>query len=176
MTKVTQTITRKDHFNAAHALRGYEGLCGSIHGHNYDVDIAVTMEFDSAKMSYGMDISELGRFIDTYVCKVFDHKLILSDKGNAARIRQMFKTEENETLITILNALCINPDQVVWFGLEPTTENLCFYICKILFDLIGSALQEQDVKLQALRCILHETAKNGAELTMVWGGDDDEAV
>ncbi|HEY3318227.1 MAG TPA: 6-carboxytetrahydropterin synthase QueD [Coriobacteriia bacterium] len=35
-------LTVKTHFDAAHALRGYEGECRELHGHTWDVEVTVS--------------------------------------------------------------------------------------------------------------------------------------
>lgn len=37
-------LTVKDHFDAAHALRGYDGECRKLHGHTWDVEVTVRGE------------------------------------------------------------------------------------------------------------------------------------
>jgi 6-pyruvoyltetrahydropterin/6-carboxytetrahydropterin synthase len=37
-------LTVKDHFDAAHALRGYPGECRELHGHTWDVAATVAAE------------------------------------------------------------------------------------------------------------------------------------
>ena len=37
-------LTVRDHFDAAHALRGYPGECCKLHGHTWDVDVTVSGE------------------------------------------------------------------------------------------------------------------------------------
>jgi 6-pyruvoyltetrahydropterin/6-carboxytetrahydropterin synthase len=37
-------LTVKGHFDAAHALRGYEGECRELHGHTWDVEATVAGE------------------------------------------------------------------------------------------------------------------------------------
>jgi len=34
-------LTVKDHFDAAHTLRGYPGECRKLHGHTWDVEVTV---------------------------------------------------------------------------------------------------------------------------------------
>jgi len=46
-------LTVKDHFDAAHALRGYEGECRELHGHTWDVEVTVQGEsLDSVGIVY----------------------------------------------------------------------------------------------------------------------------
>jgi 6-pyruvoyltetrahydropterin/6-carboxytetrahydropterin synthase len=37
-------LTVRDHFDAAHTLRGYDGECRKLHGHTWDVDVTVAGE------------------------------------------------------------------------------------------------------------------------------------
>jgi 6-pyruvoyltetrahydropterin/6-carboxytetrahydropterin synthase len=38
------TIKTVVHFSAAHVLKGYEGACDQIHGHNYVVNVEVVAD------------------------------------------------------------------------------------------------------------------------------------
>ena len=37
-------LTVRDHFDAAHTLRGYQGECSRLHGHTWDVDVTIAGE------------------------------------------------------------------------------------------------------------------------------------
>jgi 6-pyruvoyltetrahydropterin/6-carboxytetrahydropterin synthase len=37
-------LTVRDHFDAAHTLRGYPGECHNLHGHTWDVEVTVAGE------------------------------------------------------------------------------------------------------------------------------------
>ena len=37
-------ISVRTHFSAAHRLTGYEGTCANLHGHNWEVEVAVRGE------------------------------------------------------------------------------------------------------------------------------------
>jgi 6-pyruvoyltetrahydropterin/6-carboxytetrahydropterin synthase len=46
-------LTVKEHFDAAHALRGYDGECRELHGHTWDVEATVAGEaLDSVGIVY----------------------------------------------------------------------------------------------------------------------------
>ncbi|WP_297057353.1 6-carboxytetrahydropterin synthase QueD [Thermosulfurimonas sp.] len=47
-------LTVRDEFSAAHQLRGYEGACEHLHGHNWKVEVAVR----------GRDLNSIGILID----------------------------------------------------------------------------------------------------------------
>lgn len=52
-------LTVRDQFSAAHALRGYQGKCENLHGHNFNVGIDVE----------GGSLDEAGMVIDFGVLK-----------------------------------------------------------------------------------------------------------
>ena len=47
-------LTVRDEFSAAHQLRGYEGACENLHGHNWKVEVVVR----------GSRLNEIGILID----------------------------------------------------------------------------------------------------------------
>ena len=47
-------LTITEHFSAAHQLKGYQGSCEALHGHNWKVDVEV----------YGEEVDEIGMLID----------------------------------------------------------------------------------------------------------------
>ncbi|MDH4227992.1 MAG: 6-carboxytetrahydropterin synthase QueD [Deltaproteobacteria bacterium] len=50
-------LTIETHFAAAHNLRGYEGACERLHGHNWRVEVMVTAEkLDSIDMAVDFKI------------------------------------------------------------------------------------------------------------------------
>lgn len=62
------------HFSGAHALRGYEGSCARLHGHNFRVEARVM----------GSQLNEVGILVDfkrvkkmlTQIVDLFDHQVI----------------------------------------------------------------------------------------------------
>lgn len=64
-------ISVQEHFDAAHALRGYKGKCENIHGHRFEV--AVTLRFnelDDIGLAY--DFSEVKKHLREVLAR-FDH-------------------------------------------------------------------------------------------------------
>lgn len=53
------TLNVKTHFSSAHQLRGYEGLCKNVHGHNWKVRAAVKCH----------KVDEIGMAIDFGILK-----------------------------------------------------------------------------------------------------------
>jgi 6-pyruvoyltetrahydropterin/6-carboxytetrahydropterin synthase len=53
-------------FSSAHSLRGYNGKCENIHGHNWQVEVVVSSEF----------VNEIGLSIDFKVLKKYANQVI----------------------------------------------------------------------------------------------------
>jgi len=53
-------------FSSAHSLRGYNGKCENIHGHNWQVEVVVSSEF----------VNEIGLSIDIKVLKKYANQVI----------------------------------------------------------------------------------------------------
>lgn len=61
----------KDHFDAAHALVGYPGQCKDLHGHTWDVEVAVVGDrLDEIGIVY--DFATLKRDLKS-ILEPFDH-------------------------------------------------------------------------------------------------------
>jgi 6-pyruvoyltetrahydropterin/6-carboxytetrahydropterin synthase len=64
-------LTVKGHFDAAHALRGYQGECRELHGHTWDVEVTVAgEELDEVGIVY--DFKRLKEDLAA-VLEPFDH-------------------------------------------------------------------------------------------------------
>ena len=59
------------HFDAAHALRGYQGRCENLHGHRYEVVVCVESQ-DLNEIGLAFDFSELKKELDEVLAR-FDH-------------------------------------------------------------------------------------------------------
>lgn len=60
------------HFDAAHALRGYQGRCENLHGHRYEVVVCVESE-ELNDIGLAFDFTELKRQLDAVLAR-FDHR------------------------------------------------------------------------------------------------------
>jgi len=64
-------VSVKQHFDAAHYLRGYGGKCEEMHGHRFEV--AVTLESEGLNdIGIAFDFAELKKHLDE-ILKRFDH-------------------------------------------------------------------------------------------------------
>jgi len=64
-------VNVRRHFDAAHALRGYNGKCENLHGHRWQVVVCVSSEeLDETGLAY--DFTVLKRELDAILDR-FDH-------------------------------------------------------------------------------------------------------
>jgi 6-pyruvoyltetrahydropterin/6-carboxytetrahydropterin synthase len=129
------SVSRKEHFNAAHRLAKAEwspeknfevfGKCSlpNYHGHNYEVIVTVTGNPDP-DTGYVIDMKWLSDLVKTNISSRFDHKNL-------------------------------NLDVPEFKSLNPTAENIVIVIWNILRPLINPALH--------LKIKLYETERNFVE-------------
>ena len=61
----------KDHFSAAHALKGYDGNCSRLHGHNWIIEVFIKCRKLNS-IGIGVDFREVKKKLKQ-VLKQFDH-------------------------------------------------------------------------------------------------------
>lgn len=67
-------LTVKDHFDAAHALPGYDGPCRFLHGHTWDIEVTIAgQHLDDVGMLY--DFKDIKRDLHA-VLENFDHRCV----------------------------------------------------------------------------------------------------
>ena len=144
-------ITKEFTFEAAHALKGYDGPCRNIHGHSYKLSVTVTGEpveqTDSPKKGMVMDFGDMKRMIKKNIIDPFDHALILSSEYNKEKLNLPADTCENTVIVDY----------------QPTSENLLIDFAERIVNLLPAGLKLHNLKLR-------ETATSYAE----WFADDQE--
>lgn len=67
-------ITVEESFAAGHALRGYQGKCENVHGHNYKVRVTLEgKKLDAVGLLY--DFHELRKIVRNLI-QVIDHRFL----------------------------------------------------------------------------------------------------
>ncbi len=61
----------KDHFAAAHVLKGYDGNCSNIHGHNWEVEVFIQCR-KLNQLGFGIDFIDVKKIVKDVVGKL-DH-------------------------------------------------------------------------------------------------------
>lgn len=67
-------LSIKSEFSSAHNLKGYEGKCESLHGHNWQVEVVVCSE-RLDKIGIAIDFRKFKKVIDS-ITKSLDHKYL----------------------------------------------------------------------------------------------------
>ena len=126
----------------AHALKGYDGKCSNIHGHNFKLMVTVQgVPIDdprSAKNGMVMDYVDLKRIVNERLIQQYDHALVLPEGSPFA---------------------AIEGTQIIVVPFQPTSENLLIHFARLLEGSLP-----EGVSLQSLR--LYETDTSYAELIL----------
>lgn len=145
-------VTKRFHFEAAHALYGHDGKCRNIHGHSYVLDVtAIGKPMESAdhpKDGMVADFSDLSGIVRQEVIALFDHHTIL----NANSPHKQLGME-----------LMAHDSRVRLVPYQPSCENMILEIAQKLADKLP-----EGVRLHALR--LYETPTSWAE----WFASDNQ--
>ena len=143
------SITKIFTFEAANALKGYDGLCANIHGHSYRLEVTVRSVLpiqensflhshtEDPKTGMLMDFSELKKIVNRSIIEPFDHSLFLNRDAD-------WKWTE---------ALQKDGMRIVLLPYQPTSENLLLDFSRRLQKVLPP-----HVKLTKLR--LYETASS----------------
>ncbi len=133
-------VTKEFHFEAAHFLPGYDGLCANLHGHSYRLFVTIRGEVladeQSPKDGMVMDFSLLKTIVEREVISVLDHTLVI----------------RNGTSPIATNATM----RILQLPLQPTSENLLAWIVSRLLGALPPKLELFSVRL-------YETATSCAE-------------
>ena len=144
-------VTKRFHFEMAHMLYRYDGLCRNIHGHSYNLEVTLSGEPKNdpghPKDGMVMDFADLKKIVKSEIVNRFDHSLMVNKRLPENQIDLLRKTSE----------------RIILVGFQPTTENIVSYIAEILQNTLP-----EDVSLFSIR--LYETVTAFAE----WFAEDNQ--
>lgn len=144
-------VTKKFHFEMAHALYEYDGPCRNIHGHTYNLEVTILGEIKNEqghpKDGMVMDFGNLKKLVKSKIVNVCDHALV---------INSLFPKEH-------INLLKNATQRLIVVDFQPTSENIAAYFAEILQQHLPS-----NVLLFSIR--LYETATSYAE----WFASDNQ--
>lgn len=137
-------LTKIFHFEMAHAIHGYTGLCKDIHGHSYELHVSVSSDvLETAYLpapGFMIDFKEIKKLVISSVIEKLDHHLVVS-----------------ADFITEYPSISSQQNLVI-FEAEPTAENLLLYIKQILDKVLTD-------KIKLVHLKLFETKDSYAEWT-----------
>ena len=132
-------ITKIFHFEAAHALNGYDGKCRNIHGHSYEMRVTVKgMPLDepgNPKNGMVIDFHDLKAIVNQEVIEKLDHSFII---GNNMPKDFVEITKKNF-------------DKVVELPYQPTTENMLADFAQRIKRRLPQHVELYSVTLQETR-------------------------
>ena len=123
------SCTRKLWFCAGHRVKGHEGKCRHLHGHNYIVYITAQASLDSIGrvIDFGVLKEQFGSFIDDN----FDHGFLV--------------WEDDKEVIDVLKNM--GEQKVFVMPTNPTAEN----IAQFLLDNSGDILDSKGVEVTMVK-------------------------
>ena len=132
-------ITKIFHFEAAHALNGYDGKCRNIHGHSYELRVTVKgmplNEPGNPKNGMVIDFHDLKTIVNQEVIDKLDHSFII---GNNMPKDFVEITKQNF-------------DKVVELPYQPTTENMLADFAQRIRRRLPQHVELYSVTLQETR-------------------------
>ena len=132
-------LTKKFHFEAAHALAGYDGKCRNIHGHSYELQVTVKgMPVDepgNPKNGMVIDFHDLKRIVNEEVVERLDHSFIIG-------------TNMPEDFV---ESAKMNFDKIVCVDYQPTTENMLTDFAERIKANLPQNVELYSVRLQETR-------------------------
>lgn len=123
-------ITIKGHFSAAHFLEDYEGLCGSVHGHRWEVVLSLKAN-PCLETQMIVDFSDLKRTLNE-ILNEMDHSFILDPEGN----------EQSRAFYALATKYGM---RVFRFTGRTTAENIATFIYKEIQRRIGWSTHSVEV-------------------------------
>ena len=145
MNKNQVRITRIFSFEAAHALKDYDGPCRNIHGHSYKLLVTVKGAVDP-ETGFLMDFKELKRIINDTLIRLYDHHLMLNEGDDMVK-KNISDVVENLVLLPF----------------NPSSENLVISFSELIINTLP-----KNVSLHHLK--LYETEKSYIE----WYAEDNQ--
>ena len=134
MTKIR--VTKEFHFEMAHALKNYDGLCKNIHGHSYKLNVTLIGSpiNDSSDPKNGMmiDFSDIKKWVREKIVNEFDHSLLIFSETDANELQ---KVSEMFSRLKILD-------------FQPTCENLLIYMAEIIKNQLPENISLHSLKLR----------------------------
>ena len=134
MTKIR--VTKEFHFEMAHALKNYDGLCKNIHGHSYKLNVTLIGSpiNDSSDPKNGMvvDFSDIKKWVRERIVNEFDHSLLIFSETDANELQ---KVSEMFSRLKILD-------------FQPTCENLLIYMAEIIKNQLPENISLHSLKLR----------------------------
>lgn len=128
-------VTKRFHFEMAHTLYEYDGLCRNIHGHSYNLEVTLIGEPRNEPMhpkdGMVMDFSQIKEIVKTHIVIPFDHALMVNRLVPEKQMELLRQTTE----------------RIIIVDFQPTSENIVVYIANILQQHLPTGVNLFSVRL-----------------------------
>lgn len=128
-------VTKRFHFEMAHTLHEYDGLCRNIHGHSYNLEVTLAGEPRNEpghpKDGMVMDFADLKHLVKSEIVNRFDHSLMINKLAPEEEVELLRKTSE----------------RIILVDFQPTTENIVSYIAEILQEKLPPGVSLFSIRL-----------------------------
>ncbi|MBO7212413.1 MAG: 6-carboxytetrahydropterin synthase [Methanobrevibacter sp.] len=134
------SVCRNIEFEAAHMLEGYNGGCGSLHGHSYKISMIISCPENVRKnndFGFVLDFKELNKVLND---NVPDH-MFMYNKNNGE------DTVEGQ----IVKILKQNNLRLWAFNNTPSAENMVKELAENFQQVFDNLYPEKDIKVDELR-------------------------
>jgi 6-pyruvoyltetrahydropterin/6-carboxytetrahydropterin synthase len=129
-------VTKQFHFEAAHALKGYDGPCRHVHGHSYELSVTVIGSpitgTDDPKLGMVIDFGDLKRLIRKHIVDPLDHALLLN------------REIPRETLSSLGEPFT----NIIFVPYQPTSENMLIDFAARIRGLLPAGVALHSMKLR----------------------------
>ena len=128
-------VSKEFHFEMAHALWNYDGLCRHIHGHSYKLQITIIgkpiEEVNNKKLGMVLDFTDLKAMVKGPVVEYLDHSLVIYRKA-----AEYIPGASNEMY-----------EKVHVLDFQPTCENLVLFIAEKVKSQLSAGIELYSVRL-----------------------------
>jgi 6-pyruvoyltetrahydropterin/6-carboxytetrahydropterin synthase len=106
-------VTKRFHFEMAHTLYEYDGLCRNIHGHSYNLEVTLIgeprKEPNHPKDGMVMDFGELKKMVKAEIVDRFDHALMVNNLVPESQLELLQKTTDRIIIVEFQPLLHLLP-------------------------------------------------------------------
>lgn len=138
-------VTRREEFETAHLLPGYDGPCGNLHGHSYKIEVTVEGLQDLDYYGMVLDFNFLKEAIKN---SVPDHRFIYNSLNPSEVERDIIEVLDKHGL------------QYVGFPFDTTAENMAKYFAEVINGYLHTKLGIVDLEVAEVN--LWETTNSHA--------------
>ncbi len=116
-----------DDFSAAHRLvKGYEGPCADLHGHNYQVSVKIAAK-DLQQHDMLVDFSDIKRVCNQWIKKHLDHGTLVCTQDEALFAFLTLHQQKHFVFPDEANTTCESLSQVVFYALKKEMDQCALF-------------------------------------------------